>query len=449
MFEVGNDYRIGDAKVVYADKADAYASNLNDEAATTYWMYAVAVDAEGKYGEVFCKSATTLKLDYDRSITLTVDAPTDLITSNSATFKVTSTGGDLSDYIYWVGRSTDPFWANTKYCGGTKNSAQKYMALNPDDENIQKCMRKYGPLSADGTLTVTDMTMETKYIFVILEKGEKYYSPVGYKSATTLAADLGVIVKEGTDRWNQDRDKIVLDWEEEYFEQGVSGLMGYYSFKFSCPTDLTAYVMCASYNYFEEMGLLRKEHIMIEIENWCSRKMDKDHTVDDAHGNMKDEPDYYKNGELRPGQLMSVNDFFVHGSPFEGCVTYFAQGSHGEGNCIAWKNGVCENFERAKDKIQYYQTLEPWQGRAEAFGLSGDEAAKWAQDLKDAYLFYYQDSKPLIYENDGSPLRVSTPYATGVNEDGIIPDRVIVMLKDLDGNYYEPMYFEVPNYFKD
>ena len=28
-----------------------------------------------------------------------------------------------------------------------------------------------------------------------------------------------------------------------------------------------------------------------------------------------------------------------------------------------------------------------------------------------------------------------------------VADAVIVMLKDLEGNYYEPMYFPVPNYF--
>ena len=39
------------------------------------------------------------------------------------------------------------------------------------------------------------------------------------------------------------------------------------------------------------------------------------------------------------------------------------------------------------------------------------------------------------------------PYALGINDSGVIPDRVVVMLKDLQGNYYEPMYFEVPNYF--
>ena len=31
---------------------------------------------------------------------------------------------------------------------------------------------------------------------------------------------------------------------------------------------------------------------------------------------------------------------------------------------------------------------------------------------------------------------------------GKVVDKVYVMLKDLDGNYFEPMTIEVPNYFK-
>ena len=42
-----------------------------------------------------------------------------------AVIKVTSTGGDLSDYIYWFGRIPDPFWANSTHCGGTKTTAEK------------------------------------------------------------------------------------------------------------------------------------------------------------------------------------------------------------------------------------------------------------------------------------------------------------------------------------
>lgn len=442
-----SDFRIGDYVTVTGNQTDAVGRNLNDESATEYWLYAVAVDADGKYGKVHCVSAKTLALAYDSSITLTVDAPSETITAYSATFKITSTG-DLSDYIYWVGRVSDPFWANTNYCGGTRSGAQKYMALNPDDENIIKCMRKYGSISEDGTITITEMTMETQYVFVILEKGDTYFSKAASKTVKTLAADLGEIVREGTAKWEAEKAKISFEWHKDYFEQGIGGLMSFYSFSITCPKEFTSYIMCASNDYFTEMGLTKVEHAMIEIENYASRTVDKDHTLDDENGEMRTEPNYVKNGEEKPGQLMSVNDFYVHGTPHEGAVTYFAEGTHGEGNCIKWDNGTCTAYERALEKLAYYSSITPYQERAAMFGLKGDEAATWANALLEAYKDYYLSSKPQLYINDGSPLRMSNPYATGVNEDGEIPDRVIVMLKDKDGNYYEPMYFEVPPYFE-
>ena len=443
-----SDYRVGDYVTVVGNQTEAVGRNLNDEAATEYWLYAVAVDADGKYGKVHCVSSKTLALAYDNSITLTVDAPSETITASSAIFKVTSTGGDLSDYIYWVGRVSDPFWANTSYCGGTRNGAQKYMALNPDDENITRCMRKYGPLSADGTIAITDMTMETQYVFVILERGETYFSKAASKMAKTLAADLGEIVRAGSEKWEAEKAKISFDWHKDYFEQGIGGLMSFYSFSITCPKEYTSYIMCASDDYFTEMGLTKVEHEMIEIEKYASRNVDKDHTLDDENGEMRTEPNYVKEGEEKPGQLMSVNDFYVHGTPHEGAVTYFAEGTHGEGNCIKWEHGACTAYERALEKLAYYSSITPYMDRATMFGLKGDEATTWANALLEAYKGYYLNSKPQLYINDGSPLRMSNPYATGVNEDGEIPDRVIVMLKDKDGNYFEPMYFEVPPYFE-
>ena len=38
--------------------------------------------------------------------------------------------------------------------------------------------------------------------------------------------------------------------------------------------------------------------------------------------------------------------------------------------------------------------------------------------------------------------------ASGPDDNGVVIDDVIVVLKDLNGNYYEPMIFQVPNYFK-
>ena len=431
---------------VKGSAAEAAFSKLNPS--TNYWVYAVAVDADGKYGPVTCVSGKTEALVYDSSITLKVEMLER--TAKKMVLKVTSTGGDLSDYIYWTGRITDPFWANSTHCGGTSRNAQKYMALNPDDENITRAMNKYGPLKEDGTIVIEGLTMETDYAFAILEKGEKYYSPIGYIKVTTLAADLGEIVKEGTPAWEAARNSAVIKWHKNQFEAAEnSSMTAAYGFNFDCPDNLTAYVMAASENYFEGAGITKIEHIMIEIENYASRRYANGYTPMLENGTLASEPDYYKDGELKAGQLMNVYAFNVHGLPQMGFVTYFAKGSHGEGNCIYWNNGVCEQYKTDQASIARYNTLEPWQDRAKSFGLVGKEADDWAQALLEAYTVYYKDAVPLIYENDGTGKGVDiyAPYAMGVNDDGVVTDRVVVMFKDLQGNYYEPMYFEVPNYF--
>ena len=223
-------------------------------------------------------------------------------------------------------------------------------------------------------------------------------------------------------------------------------MMAFYAFNFSCQTDLTAFVLCGSENYFSSAGITKMEHIMIEIENYVGRCYADGKTpiVDDQ---LAEEPDYYKNGVLKKGQLMNVYNFYVHGNPENGFATYFAEGSHGEGNCIYWGKGICEKYKEYEESIAYYNTLAPWLAKAKQFELTGAEADAWAQDLLEAYSVYYKDAKPIVYENTGAPLKITSPYATGKNEDGVIPDRVIVMFKDLQGNYYEPMYFEVPDYF--
>ena len=412
-----------------------------------YWVYAVAVDADGKYGPVSCVSGETTALVYDTSITLKVTKGD--VTAKKATVTVTSTGGDLSDYIYWFGPQADAFWRNSTYCGGSKASAQKFLALNPTEDGVTKAMNKYGRLSSDGSISFDGLVMETEYIFIILEKGESgNYSQAGYLMVKTLAADLGEIVREGSDKWNAAKSALNIKWHENAFMLPMNqNMMGSYSFNFNCPSNLTAYVMCASDTYFEEAGFTKTEHIMIEIENYASRKYASGKTPY-VNGEHATEPDYYKDGEFREGQLMNVYEFNVHGEPNLGFVTYFATGSHGEGNCIYWENGACTYYQSFLESIERFKSLAPWEERAEMFGLTGQEATDWINALRDAYMVYYKDAKPVIYENNPNGVDLTNPYASGPDDSGLVPDRVVVMLKDLEGNYYEPMFIEVPNLFR-
>ena len=448
---VDNDSRVqmilSDANCVKVNAASAVATVTDVKPNTTMWLFAVSVDAEGKYGKASFVSAKTTPVTYN-SLSVTVNTVD--VSSDEAILKVEVTGGTPTEFIYWVGKTTDSFWANTAYCGATKSSAQEYMASHPDHEQIVRSMNA-NPLSADGTLTATELMMETDYVVMVLAKDESgKYSKGGYKKFTTLAADLGVVVREGSDQWTAVKNQVKLEWIDKAFLAAEnSQMMASYAFNFSCPQEYTAFVMCASENYFVEAGLTKKEHIMIDIQNYASRKYDNGYLPYDDQGNMMTEPDYYKDGELKQGQLMNVYDYYVHGLPALGFVTYFGKGAHGEDNCIYWENGHDAAYERALTSIAQHRTITPYRERAEAFGLKGKEAEDWAAALLEAYLPFYKDVEPIIYENDGvSSVKITNPYATGKNEDGIVPDRVFVLLRDAAGNYFEPMSFEVPDLFK-
>ena len=428
---------------VKSDKVEAIVKGLKP--ATAYWLYAVAVGKDGLYGDVTCKKHTTQDVSFN-ALSLSLESLG--VKANSAKFKVTVDGGTATEYIYWCGYEGNDFWLNDNYCGGNRTSAQSYMAANPDADQIVEVMKRNGALAEDGTITVNELAMSTNYVFIILAKDESgKYSKAAYKKFTTLAADLGDLVAEGTDKWNEALGKIRIEWIEESFHAAEnSNLSGSYSFKFSGPTDLTAFVMCASEKFFETAGLISVEEQIVYTENYASRKYDNGYVPFDENGEMMTEPDYYKNGELHGGQLMNVYDFYVHGLPSLGFATYFAKGDH-DAKCIYWEDGKCSAYERALERIAYYNTLVPYKEKASQFGLKGAEADAWAEDLLEAYKPYYENAKPIIYYNEGQPLVISYPYANGKDDEGKVVDRVVVVFRDLQGNYYAPMSIEVPDYY--
>ena len=427
---------------VKGNQAEAHLGMAEPE--STVWLYAAAVDANGKYGKVTCIPSTLEKVQFN-SISLTLESIE--VGADKAKFKVTAAGGTPVSYIYWIGTQQDPYWVK---CGKTKNIAQMYMAVYPEDDALKSVMRAHGDFSENGEITITGLRLEEEYVMVVAAlDSEGKYSKVGYKKIKTLAADLGVVVEEGTDLWNSTKKLISFDWIKESFQGAASqGLMARYAFNVSCPQDYTAYILCASDTYFADAGITKMSQIMIEIEKYCSRRYDDGYTPFE-NGNYACEPDYYKDGVLHEGQMMNVVNFYIHGLPTMGFATYFAPDSHGDGNCIYWENGQDVNYQRALGLIEEYKTIVKYEARAAAFGLKGKEASDWAQALLEAYRPYYEKAEPLIYFNDGKSLYMMNPYAMGIDDKGDVHDTVIVMLKDRQGNYFEPMYFPVPNYFEE
>lgn len=413
------------------------------------YLLAMAVDSEGRYGKVLDVNYTTSSMSYN-SISVTVDLIE--VGQTDAKLSVTATGGTPSEYVYWVGRDTDPFWlAQDKL----KTNAEEYIACFPDDQDVLRAMSKYS--LENGVLSLDDLKGEASYVVLVLAKdAEGSYSHAGYKKFTTLAVDLGELVKKGTSDWEAVKAQINIDWDENMFRLPSSN-MGYatYAFDITIPSTFTAYIWCISDGYFEENTDIRTtSDMIIDIEAYCSRKYDADKVVFDKNGDFIHEPDWVDdNGKVHKGQLMNVYDFYVHGYPTSGFATYFAAGAHGADCCTSWKDGECSNYQHAKSSIEkrlsldyYKQYVTNTRGSYLTKEANRDKAA---EDLYNAYLPYYQDAEPRIYVNNGAPLHMEQHNGAGPDDEGKVIDDVYVVLVDADGNYYEPMSFEVPvEYFK-
>lgn len=432
------------------DVASATLTVDSLEPDTKYSLFVMSTDPDGKYGEATVAEFTTNKLSYNN---LQVSLEVTSASKSTASATVSVSGGDATEYVYWVGNVYDEFWVNAK--GNTNAekiaSIQQTLALYP--ESMIKMLYTH-PLE-NGVLSMSGLRGGTEHHIVMLAKDESgNYSVAGTVPFTTLKVNLGTVVVENSQQWKNAKAQIDIKWHENSFVAASnSGMFAYYSFEIKCPTEYTAYILSASDEYFSENPKINTiEDRMIEIENQCSDREEPGRVIFDQNGDYAQEPDWTDdNGDTHTGTLMNVYDFYLHGNPKSGAVTYFAAGSHGSDNCTAWENGACTNYESASQSIAKRLTLDYYKeyvkdNRASYCKLQST-IDKAAQDLYDAYYEYYKDAKPIIYENDGSYLNINVPYATGLNDEGEVVDDVFVMLKDSQGNYYEPMKYEVPNYF--
>ena len=438
-------YLLKNGTVVDGAAVEAKIADLDPETAMV--LFAMSVDADGKHGDVLVKNYTTEKLVYnDLSVSVSVLE----VGQNIAKLSVSVTGGDATGYVYWAGRDTEELWLD---CSKNKTEVQKFLALYPEDGQVQRAMYNY-PLE-NGTLTMTDLKGEATYHVVVLaQDASGNYSVAGATQFTTLAVDLGDIVRVVSDTWNSVKSQVQITWHEDSFRAAAnSNLSAFYSFDIKCPTNLTAYILCMTDEYFSANPDIKTvEDKIIDIEAQCSRKYDAGRVVLGSNGEYIQEPDWVDDdGETHIGTLLSVYDFYVHGYPTNGFATFFASGSHGEGNCTSWDKGSCSNYAYAYNHITKRHTVDYYKEYVKNNRTTCRNQAtidKVAQDLYEAYYPYYKDAQPLIYVNEGQSLKMENHYASGLDENGLVVDDVFIVFKDAEGNYYEPMGFEVPNYFK-
>ena len=165
---------------------------------------AVAADAEGMYGKVLYETCTTGQIEYNDLkvvIGMVQNEPNDVKVS------IATEGGNAAGYVYWIGKTSDNTWRSTTYLGGSPETAQVYMFLNPNNSRFTNIAQKY-PVN-DGIITMTDLDYETEYVVVAVAKDAEG----GFSKATAFmfnprAVSLGNIVYANDPKWEAAKPQV-------------------------------------------------------------------------------------------------------------------------------------------------------------------------------------------------------------------------------------------------
>lgn len=452
-------------KEVRGNSVEAAIEDLMPE--TTMWLYAVAVGHDGLYGKVSCVSATTKPVSFNNYV---VEVSPVEVLAEEATVKITVTGGEVVDYLYWVGRVADPFWVET--CTGDLTVAQKFMASNPEYDVVAKVMRANGAVASDGTLKLTGLTLAKEHVFVVLAKDKNGdYSHAASCTFETLSLNYGSNYQpEGSDKWNETKAWIEenIEWRKDLFRDKPSDSYGYafYSFNIKIPHDLTAYISTSYPDKFDPENADLAETILA-FENYCSEARDRPLNGAPLTEEQEEALRYTVENGNEYTMINSYNVFesYAHGDPQAGRFTYFSAAGHNEATCPTWENGVCTNYvekQNAMSRKVDIEYLTEWVRESCNYIYNGDPNHKYSRVLTDKAKInqlaqtwleintpYFKDKSPYIFVNDGSAVQVTNAYAAGTDSTtGEVLDKVFVILKDSTNSYYDPMIIEVPNYYK-
>ena len=270
-----------------------------------------------------------------------------------------------------------------------------------------------------------------------------------------VMCDDELIIASGTEEWNATYDWIKdnIVWIEERFNatSPAGPLCAEYAFTIRIPTEYKAYIFCYG------TRATKAEHIIMEIEEYCSEM--------NRRGIVLEEDVYLPTwvNELDGREINVVGDnicmfgyyaTYLHGEPGNGYVTYFPASGHT--HCLDMLDVECSNYKKFKDHMEQITSFDYWYeyikdfANQEEYGRKQSDDSiirKAAQDYTDLYNQYYKNAEPIVYVNDGGALEIRNVYASGVDDQGNVVDKVTVVLVDDSGIYFEPMYFQVPNYF--
>ncbi len=373
LFDEG-DYGFTSEDVVA--RASDFISKLKPE--TSMVLMAVATDSEGKYSEVLYKECSTTGIQYNDmkvSVEILLNSPDEI------QLGVTTTGGEVVEYLYWIGKTEENTWKSSNYLGKGGENAQVYMALNPNASILKTAATKY-PVT-DGVISIKKPKVGEQYAIVIMAKGkEGLYSKVTELLFLSHSVNIGkIVMKDEGSKYAAAQPTV--SFIAESFVPQIGMMSGAYSFHVTIPTGFTAYVLAGTDAYMndgDETVTLSAEEKIIKIIGEVDNPRDADRDVN--------------------GVDMSYH--FEHGDP-------------SNGNAVIWAS---EEFHDS---------------RCDCGGNYETDGTRYGEETTIHHM---------IHINDGKQFQFSMPGAIG-SKDKVV-DRVFIVCQDLEGNCYETFEWDVP-----
>lgn len=237
----------------------------------------------------------------------------------------------------------------------------------------------------DGVATMTDLGLKEDCVFVAMAKDADGVLSKAFTLFFTTRSIALGDIVYDTDTKWKEA-KPVFTWIPEGFEPAAGMMMSKYTFKFDCPDHLTAYVLCGSQSYLDDGGNIQNMTVADEIIKIVEMT---DKTSDKDL--LVDEELWDATGSQDAWKWFH----FAHGCALFGNAVVFAEGAHVHEECAE-----CSSYTGTSEVVVYKAT---------------------------------------------EPVEFRQPYATG--KDDI--DKVYVVYRDADGNFYQPHVVDVPDeYFE-
>ncbi len=355
-------------------------------------LFAAAVNSDGEYNDVIAVDCMTTSIPHNN---LKVNISMALNSPKKIELNISTTGGEETGYLYWVGKTAESFWKSSTYLGGSAESAHVYMFLNSTNSRFANIAAKY-PI-VNGKITITDHTVDESYVIVAMAKDKDgVYSYATEFKFTPHIANIGNIVLSSDAKWEAARPTVAF--KEELFDPNF-GDYGFYVYDITLPAGYTAYILSGTDAYFE--GDISLEDKILEIIKYADSRKDDTHVIDEA-----------KDKEF--------------GYPHGWAVTSYKHGSPGSGTFVVWAS------QEFHDSVCTYND-------GEKCGGNYTEEVYRTDNNGNQVLLPWENK---IHINDGKPITVSMP--NGISDKTQVVNKVYVVCQDQNHNCYEPFVFDVP-----